>query len=175
MSTVEEQIVIKIDGVTYYGKPARVERTSLGYEDHGIPTAWLHCAGAGWGQGAGGFALGGPFTHAYVFGVIDALGVSTWEAVKGTKLMLLYTDENCIGTVEGIKRLVGNEHFLFRSAMDEIEREAKVRGMADDLVAALPALDEASQHFASTGGLLGNTPMNKIDALRQGIRKAFTQ
>ena len=175
MSTVEEQIVIKIDGVTYYGKPARVERTSLGYEDHGIPTAYLHCAGAGWGQGAGGFALGGPFTHAYVFGVIDALGVRAWEQVKDMKLMLLYTDENCIGTVEGIKRLVGNEHFLFRSAMQEIEREANVRGMADDLVAALPALDEAADNFRASGGLLGNTKLNMIEVVRSEIREKLVK
>lgn len=173
MSKVEQQIIVKIDGVAYHGVPAKVERTTLGYEDHGIPTAWLHCAGPGWGQGAGGFALGGAATHAFVFGVMDALGCRSWEQLTGINCVLLYEDDRQ-GTVVGIKRTMGDEHILLRPAMIAAERKDKGTDIAvmDAAVAMLPQLDELSVHEYDQGGLLGNSKMQRVDALRLAVRDA---
>ncbi len=63
---------------------ARVERTELGYEDHGVLTVCVHCAGESWGQGFGGRFLTGPNTlRHFVEGVLAATGCDNWEKVAG--------------------------------------------------------------------------------------------
>lgn len=57
----------------------RIKSTTLGYEDHGILTFYLHLEGDGWGQGYGGYVLGSEFTTRVIKGVLDTVGVSKWE------------------------------------------------------------------------------------------------
>ena|SRR5687767_14752714 len=114
-------VTVTVNGEEYEGKLARIERTSLGYEDHGIPTAFLHCAGHGWGQGAGGFHLGGAAMHAWVMGVIDALGCETWENLPGRSVMLLYKKGTGHYPVEGVMSPTGEKTFLFRPAMEAVK------------------------------------------------------
>lgn len=118
-----ETITVTIDGERYDGKLARIKRTQLGYEGHGIPTAWLHCEGDAWGQGAGGWNLRGEAMSAFVMGVIDALGVNDWEQVAGQQVLLLY-GEGSTYPVEGIRRVVGGKPFMFRQVMTEIGERA---------------------------------------------------
>lgn len=80
-------------------KNARITRTTLGVEDHGILTAFLHLEGDGWGIGFGGYALDEPRKdaegrHAGRFGtaygmewirqVMETLCVESWEKLPGT-------------------------------------------------------------------------------------------
>jgi len=116
---ISEKILLDVDGVEYEGKLAKVDSTSLGYEGHGIPTAFLNCSGDGWGQGAGGYHLGAAGMSAFVMGVLDCLKLDTWEKVAGQQVMLLYKP-GASYPVEGIKPAVGGKPFLFKPAMEAV-------------------------------------------------------
>lgn len=62
---------------------ARIIRTMLGLEDHNIMTFWLHLEGDGWGQGYGGYGLGGDFMRKAIEGVLKTVGVREWEQLTG--------------------------------------------------------------------------------------------
>lgn len=61
---------------------AVIKRTELGYEDHGILTAWLHLYYGSSGQGFGGFWLNVKF----IDGVLKTVGVQRWEDLAGKHL-----------------------------------------------------------------------------------------
>lgn len=74
---------------------AIIKKTTLGYEDHGILTFWLHCEGDGWGCGFGGFALDAydkatdrrvstAFGAACISAVLQTLELDCWEKLPGT-------------------------------------------------------------------------------------------
>jgi hypothetical protein len=80
-------------------KNAKIVSTSLGVEDHGIFTAYLHLDGGGWGGGFGGYSLDGPvkdtagkfegrvgsaFGAEFIRRVLETLEVETWEKLPGT-------------------------------------------------------------------------------------------
>lgn len=77
---------------------ALIKSTSLGYEDHGILTCWLHLDFGGSCQGFGGYALDEPIkdregkfvervptvaTGKWVKGILEVVGVEKWEALSG--------------------------------------------------------------------------------------------
>jgi hypothetical protein len=71
---------------------AKIERTSLGYEDHGLLTFYLYLAYSGAeAQGAGGYILGGEHTDRFVRGVLNSCGVSEWEKLPG-RTIYAYAD-----------------------------------------------------------------------------------
>jgi hypothetical protein len=63
---------------------AKISKTMLGFEDHGLPTATIYLDYGGAGQGYGGFHLGGPYMNKFVVGVLKALDVERWEDLPGT-------------------------------------------------------------------------------------------
>lgn len=74
---------------------ARIKSTSLGYEDHGIMTFYLHLDYGGGGQGFGGYGLddfdkekdrrvGTAFGLEAIIQVLKTVGVDTWEKLPGT-------------------------------------------------------------------------------------------
>jgi hypothetical protein len=73
---------------------AKIEKTSLGYEDHGILTAWIYLDYDGVGQGAGGYYFAGskPTIEGLAFGMlwvkdfIDTVGVDSWENLVGKQV-----------------------------------------------------------------------------------------
>ena len=91
---------------------AKIERTSLGFEDHGILTGVLHVNyGGGGQQGIGGYDIrttAGP----YIERTLNACGVGLWELLKGRTIYVL-TDAN--RRVVGIEPLPTErgERFLF--------------------------------------------------------------
>ena len=77
-------------------KNAVIKSTSLGYEDHGIMTFFLHLDYGGGGQGFGGYGLDKPndgdrppyrlgtaFGLEAIMRVLDVVGVSEWEKLPG--------------------------------------------------------------------------------------------
>ncbi len=113
-------ITVEHKGTTYYGKVATIEGTSLGTEDHGILTAYLHCKGDGWGVSVGGFGLDmpvkidGKFSHreptAYGLDLIvqmyRTVGVDYWEKVTGREVLVLFDSEHSLGgTAKGIAHI----------------------------------------------------------------------
>jgi len=93
---------------------AKVERTFLGFEDHGILTAFLHVSygTGGGGQGIGGFDLrvrGGRFLER----LLKACGVDSWEQLKGRTFYALA--ESYGDVVRGVEPLPTErgERFIF--------------------------------------------------------------
>ena len=72
---------------------AKIESVSLGFEDHGILTCWLHLDYGGAGQGFGGYGfshdprgnghIGSPDLADYIIGILDTLEVDSWEKLPG--------------------------------------------------------------------------------------------
>lgn len=84
----------------YEEKIAKITSTHLGYEDHGIPTFWLHLDYGGSGQGFGGYDLR-HWGIDVLFEVMKACGVDSWEKVNGRTVIALVEH----GLVRGIKPL----------------------------------------------------------------------
>jgi hypothetical protein len=78
-------------------KNALIESTMLGWEDHGILTAWLTFTYDGAGQGFGGYSLDEPikkdgkflyrrgtdYGMQFIEGIMKAVGATSWEKLKG--------------------------------------------------------------------------------------------
>jgi hypothetical protein len=95
----------------YTREIAKIERTHLGLEDHGILTGVLHVRYGSAGQGVGGYPIAdhaGP----YIERTLSACGVSSWEKLVGRTIYVL-TDENQL--VVGIEPLPTEpgKRFLF--------------------------------------------------------------
>ena len=75
---------------------AKITRTSLGTEDHGILSAWLYLEFEGGGQAFGGWALDGArktgeaertdsaACGAFISGVLRTVEIDLWEKLPGT-------------------------------------------------------------------------------------------
>lgn len=64
---------------------ARITRTDLGYHDGfgSIKNAWVHLDYGDSGQGFGGQVLGGAYTDAFIYGLLEALECESWEKLPG--------------------------------------------------------------------------------------------
>lgn len=95
--------------MTYEVKIAKVTKTFLGVEDHGILTAFLDLEyGGGSGQGAGGYALDTYDAEkecrvatvacgVFVAGILRACGVDAWEKLPGRTVYAIIVDNMVIG------------------------------------------------------------------------------
>lgn len=120
MPTVTEKIIVEIDGVEYRARLATIERTSLGYEGHGIMTAWLHLGGESWGQGAGGYGLSGEALSVWVKATLKVVGAEQWEDLPNKRVFALYDmDSGGYGFIKGLKSADSDRVMLFDQVFDE--------------------------------------------------------
>lgn len=125
MSGTTIETTLTRDGVRYHGEYATIEHTMLGFEDHGMMTAQLGLAGHGWGQAAGGYRLDEPapgggtvgtaFGMDQVMQVLRVAGVSSWESLKGSQVLVLRLDDTGgpilgLASTDGTRVLVFAEH-----------------------------------------------------------------
>lgn len=107
-------------------KIGKIEKTFLGYEDHGIFTASLEINYGGSFQSIGGYRLDEPNSvtgkaHGtaegldFITHVIKVAGVNKWEDVKGRTILVLFEDYSYNGLPIGIKNLPTEkgETFIF--------------------------------------------------------------
>jgi hypothetical protein len=106
-----------IENVTVTERIGKIERTTLGFEDHGILTAWLHCNYGSSAQGLGGYALDGPYDKEakvrlpnaecgrWVVGVMKACGVQSWEKVAGRTVIVMMDGDGWNARPVGIRPL----------------------------------------------------------------------
>lgn len=103
---------LEIEGETYQGQTATVDRFSLGPEDHGIWTADISFSGEGWGQSLGAYGLdawneaarqrvGTIFGMEFIMAAVKILGSP--EQAKG-KRVVVFRQES-YGTILGFARL----------------------------------------------------------------------
>lgn len=100
---------------------ARIRKTDLGFHDGfgSIRNSWLHLEGDGWGQGFGGFALGGEYTDAWVYGILDALECESWEKLAGQLVRAQRVD----GTLVAIGHPIKNSWFNPKAAFAKLGAE----------------------------------------------------
>src|SRR5262249_57170702 len=93
---------------------AKIKSTFLGYEDHGILTAFVQLEYGGSGQGAGGYAFDewdgekrifGSEGMEFVAGVLRACGVDSWEKLPGRPVFAIRDAAGWGGSVIGLKPL----------------------------------------------------------------------
>jgi hypothetical protein len=108
---------------------AKIESTSLGTEDHGIFTCWLHVNYGGSGQGIGGYSLDGPSGDGYgrvgsaegmnfIMRLMDACGVDDWKKLPGRTVYVLKDSDKWGADVLGIRPLPAEpgKEFIFADA-----------------------------------------------------------
>jgi hypothetical protein len=100
---------------------ARIERTSLGWEDHGILTCSLQLKLPNGGQSFGGWALDDAplkpgtgrvptaFGLAYITRLMEAVGVSCWEKLCGTHVRIARAELN--GRIVAIGHIIEDRWF----------------------------------------------------------------
>lgn len=130
----ERTITVEHNGQTYYGHIATIKSTTLGYEDHGILSAWLMCEWPGSGIGVGGYCLDQPkdrdgkdYSRAgtaygldHLIRLMETVGVSTWEALRGAKVIVLFDTEHSWGTTaKGIAGLLNDKVLILSEHADE--------------------------------------------------------
>ena len=67
---------------------AKIVRTKLGFEDHGIMSSMIDTRSGALGQGFGGYCLGGQWGMEYIKAVLKTLNVENWEDLVGTHCRL---------------------------------------------------------------------------------------
>lgn len=113
--------MVTINGILYQADLATIGSTFLGYEDHGMGTAYLNFEGPGWIQSnlavilsrrdeyiQRGLAIGFEF----VLRVLDCVGCSNWESLVGKKVYALKC--NTSHNIEGILSLDCERFLIFQ-------------------------------------------------------------
>jgi hypothetical protein len=88
---------------------AQIEEVTLGY-DEGYWTFWLRLSWGGCGQGFGGFSLGGDYTDYVIKGILNAVGVTKWEQLKG-KYVRVKREEGLGGNILEIGNIIEDKWF----------------------------------------------------------------
>lgn len=109
---------------------AKIKRTALGWEDHGIFTCVLHLDYGGSSQSAGVYAMdeydeearrrrGTAFGMDWIIRTMEAAGVTEWSKIAGRTVIAL--SESHGGLVLGIKPLPTEpgKTFMFKELSDE--------------------------------------------------------
>lgn len=97
----------------YTRELAKIERTHLGPEDHGILTGMLHVTFGGSGRGVGGYDLRiGTTAVTWITRTLKACGVSSWERLVGRTIYVLTDKSYRVVGIENLPTEPG-ERFLF--------------------------------------------------------------
>lgn len=100
----------------------KIESTMLGIEDHGIMSFFLHLKFDGTGQGFGGYALdqwsevkdkrvGSGFGIECIRYILETVGVSKWEDLKGKYVRVQYEKDEWSGPIIAIGHIVENRWY----------------------------------------------------------------
>lgn len=112
---------------------AKIASTSLGYEDHGILTAFLHLSGEGWGVGFGGYALdtwndalkrrvGTSYGIEFITSILTTLEVSSWERLPGQFVRV--ETEGWGGRALRIGHITKNQWFDPKALLEQLKARA---------------------------------------------------
>lgn len=101
---------------------AKITRTMLGWEDHGIFTFNLQFDFGGSSQGGGQLCLGNSkgihaLTGEVISGILKAAHVDSWEKLAGTHVVVL-KETGWSGTIRGIAPIIGEGDFIWGSVFD---------------------------------------------------------
>ncbi len=128
----------------YSEELAKITRTSFGWEDHGILTAWIFVDyDGGMSQGIGGYCLdearrdeegnvlygkdnhfvpsreGTAYGLEMIMGMMEAVGVKKWEDLKD-KYVWVIRDKGLGGKVYGLRGFRSKKPFLFEDIRERL-------------------------------------------------------
>ena len=118
------QLLISHNGSEYHGSVATIRKTTLGVEDHGCMTFYLHCEWPGAGIGVGGYALdsydedkkvrvGTAYGLDVIKQVLATVGVGRWEDLPGSHVIVLFRGSDSWGSsAAGIAHPVDEDKVL---------------------------------------------------------------
>lgn len=99
---------------------AKIDSVSLGIEDHGLMTMYLHCSWSGGGCGFGGYRLdqynhdskkseGTGYGLDYIMRVLETVGVSDIKGLTGKYIRVKHT--GCGGGIQQIGHITEDKWF----------------------------------------------------------------
>lgn len=132
---MDVEIRIDHNGKSYKGTVAKINSTSLGWEDHGILTAMLHLTWEGAGIGTGGYCLdsyvkdaprrGTAYGLDHIMRIMETVGVDKWEDLKGKDLIVLFDappDQGTWGmTSVGIAGLLNGKILIYKEHVESFK------------------------------------------------------
>lgn len=101
-------------------KNALIKKTMLGYEGHGIFTAFLIMDYGGIGQGFGGWAIK-ECASQFILGVLDCLELETWEEIPGKHCRVAIEK----GLIQGIGHILYDDKWFYLSSLNPKEASTK--------------------------------------------------
>ena len=112
----------------------KIESTMLGIEDHGIMSFFLHIKFDGSGQGFGGYALdqwneakkkrvGTAFGLDCIKNIIETVGVSKWEDLKGKYIRAKYEKNQWSGPIIAIGHIIEDKWYNIEEHAKEMRGE----------------------------------------------------
>ena len=125
---------------------AQIAATQLGYDDHGIVTAFLQLRWPGMGGGFGGYVLHSDHPHSgltafgmqYLRSVLDTVGVRTWEDLAGKHVRIVQEPGSGLSRILGIGNIMEDRWFFPHELGNDCEALALERQKAIELLAAQP-------------------------------------
>lgn len=133
-------IAVEHNGNTYSGEIASITSTRLGWEDHGILTAYLYLSWQGAGIGVGGFCIdqttgapdydrrGTAYGLDHLMRLMETVGVDAWEKLTGASVVVLFDAKPGTPTVgmtaSGIAGVHNNKVFILKEHAQEWRDEA---------------------------------------------------
>lgn len=116
---------------------AIIERTMLGYEDHGILTCFLHLKQDGRGQGFGGYGLDGipkkdkkgnrfgdrqpsVFCGFWIKRILETVGANKWEDLEGKHVRV---EGEEFGKIIGIGHIIEDKWFYPEKEIEKLSKE----------------------------------------------------
>jgi hypothetical protein len=126
-------LTVEHDGISYNGYIATIDSTMLGFEDHGILTAFLHLSWPGGGIGVGGYSydtfskredrrIGTGFGTDQIIRILQTVGVSTWEALKGRQVVVLFNGSAWGSVAAGIAHISEDRVLILQDHSTEFLR-----------------------------------------------------
>lgn len=96
-------------------KNATIRNTMLGFEGHGILTAMITVDYGGSCQGFGGYRMDGgdDFLGKSIINVLNAVGVDSWESLKG-KHVRIEKEDSWNGKIVRIGNFLEDKWFSFK-------------------------------------------------------------
>ena len=126
---------MKRESKDYFKRIAKIECTSLGFEDHGFFTAAITVDYGGSGQGIGLFCMSDvnepdkpatstPRAADFIIRVLRACGVEKWESLRGRTIYVLFDDDSWNSTPRGIENLPTEpgERFVFSDWQTDVKK-----------------------------------------------------
>lgn len=99
-------------------KNATIKSVSLGIEDHGLLTAYLHLDYGGTSQGFGGYCLdakGANYCAIFIRGCLDTTRKREWKDLPGTVIRVRHGEAHLI---EAIGHAIEDSWFYPKQAME---------------------------------------------------------